>query len=220
MRWCARRGSRLRRSRPWSSVSARIPERRARRFRAGRSRANLTGRTAVVVDNGVATGSTARTFRKAAETLRGRLARTSRTGPCNGPEALCPVSGTFATRGRVPTSLPVGPLQQDSKSMFHRHRGTRAADQPRPASDAPVQRELADSPAPSRACCCPARPAVKVVMPPAPGRPHPVDLWLCGHHHRASRQALAAAGARVYDPTLPAAEASPAGTMTAAPPAR
>src|ERR1019366_1933212 len=28
-----------------------------------------------------------------------RLARTSRTGPCNGPEALCPVFGTLATRG-------------------------------------------------------------------------------------------------------------------------
>ena len=53
-------------------------------------------------------------------------------------------------------------------------------------------------------------------MPPAPGRPHPVDLWLCGHHQRASSQALAAAGARVYDLTLPAAEASPADTMTAA----
>jgi len=57
-------------------------------------------------------------------------------------------------------------------------------------------------------------------MPPGPGRPHPVDLWLCGHHHRASRQALAAAGARVYDLTPPAADASPAGSIRAAPPAR
>jgi hypothetical protein len=36
-------------------------------------------------------------------------------------------------------------------------------------------------------------------MPPAPGRPHLVDLWLCGHHYHASRQALAAAGAQVCD---------------------
>jgi len=32
-------------------------------------------------------------------------------------------------------------------------------------------------------------------MPPVPGRPHPVDLWLCGHHYRASVAALDAVGA-------------------------
>jgi hypothetical protein len=52
-----------------------------------------------------------------------------------------------------------------------------------------------------RACCCPARPVVTVIMPPAPGRPHPVDLLLCGHHFRASQAALTAAGAAVYDDT-------------------
>jgi hypothetical protein len=52
-----------------------------------------------------------------------------------------------------------------------------------------------------RACCCPATPVVSVIMPPAPGRPHPVDLLLCGHHFRVSRAALAAAGAAVYDDT-------------------
>ncbi len=52
-----------------------------------------------------------------------------------------------------------------------------------------------------RACCCPARPVVTVIMPPAPGRPHPVDLLLCGHHFQVSRAALAAAGAAVYDDT-------------------
>jgi hypothetical protein len=50
-----------------------------------------------------------------------------------------------------------------------------------------------------RACCCVARPVVTVVMPPAPGRPHPVDLLLCGHHYRVCRAAVAAAGAAVYD---------------------
>ena len=50
-----------------------------------------------------------------------------------------------------------------------------------------------------RACCCPARPVVRVIMPPIPGRPHAVDLLLCGHHYRISRQVLAAAGATVYD---------------------
>jgi hypothetical protein len=58
-----------------------------------------------------------------------------------------------------------------------------------------------------RACCCPARPQVKVVMPPTAARPNPVDLWLCGHHYRESGAALAAAGADIVDlsPELAAA---------------
>jgi len=52
-----------------------------------------------------------------------------------------------------------------------------------------------------RACCCPARPVVTVIMPPAPGRPHPVDLLLCGHHFRVHQAALTAAGAAVYGNT-------------------
>jgi hypothetical protein len=48
-----------------------------------------------------------------------------------------------------------------------------------------------------RACCCPARPVVIVLIPPGDGRPHTTDLLLCGHHYRASRPALAAAGATV-----------------------
>ena len=52
-----------------------------------------------------------------------------------------------------------------------------------------------------RACCCPARPVVTVVMPPASARRHPVDLLLCGHHYRVCRAALTAAGATVYDET-------------------
>jgi hypothetical protein len=47
------------------------------------------------------------------------------------------------------------------------------------------------------ACCCPARAMVQVVMPPTAARPHETDLLLCGHHYRASRTALAAAGAVV-----------------------
>jgi hypothetical protein len=52
-----------------------------------------------------------------------------------------------------------------------------------------------------RACCCPARPVVTVIMPAGPGRPHRVDLLLCGHHFRACQAALTAAGAAVYDDT-------------------
>jgi hypothetical protein len=50
-----------------------------------------------------------------------------------------------------------------------------------------------------RACCCSARPVVIAIMPPVPGRDHATDLLLCGHHYRASRQALDGAGAHVYD---------------------
>jgi len=53
----------------------------------------------------------------------------------------------------------------------------------------------------ARACCCPARPVVTVVMPPTASRPHPVDLLLCGHHFRVSQAALRVAGAVVYDET-------------------
>jgi len=56
-----------------------------------------------------------------------------------------------------------------------------------------------DPPPPSRACCCPARWVVRVVMPPTAGRPHSVDLLLCGHHYRVSSQALVAAGATVSE---------------------
>lgn len=50
---------------------------------------------------------------------------------------------------------------------------------------------------PTRSCCCPARPAVLVIMPPVPARPHETDLLLCGHHFRASQRALAYAGAAI-----------------------
>lgn len=74
------------------------------------------------------------------------------------------------------------------------------ADGDAPGSGAPPQ---ADIPPDSsvwredRACCCPGQPVVRVIMPPAPGRRHPVDLLLCGHHYRVSRQALTAAEARI-----------------------
>jgi hypothetical protein len=40
---------------------------------------------------------------------------------------------------------------------------------------------------------------VRVLIPPASARPHSVDLLLCGHHYRAYRAALAAAGAVIMD---------------------
>jgi hypothetical protein len=49
---------------------------------------------------------------------------------------------------------------------------------------------------------------VRVVMPPATGRPHETELLLCGHHYRVSRGALAAAHARVDE--LPGSSADAA----------
>lgn len=40
---------------------------------------------------------------------------------------------------------------------------------------------------------------VVAFIPTSPGRPHRTDLLLSGHHYRASREALAAAGATVVD---------------------
>jgi hypothetical protein len=50
-----------------------------------------------------------------------------------------------------------------------------------------------------RACCCPARPVVRVLIPPTAARPHSAALLLCGHHYRMSCGALAAAGAVILD---------------------
>lgn len=50
---------------------------------------------------------------------------------------------------------------------------------------------------PGRACCCPAKAVVQVIMPPTATRHREVDLLLCGHHHHVSRKALAAADAEV-----------------------
>ena len=63
----------------------------------------------------------------------------------------------------------------------------------RPLDDAIAAREDG----PGLACCCPARAAVRVTMPPTQARPRETDLRLCGHHYRASRAALAAAHATV-----------------------
>jgi hypothetical protein len=50
-----------------------------------------------------------------------------------------------------------------------------------------------------RACCCPGRPIVRVVMPPSASRPAPADLLLCGHHYRMHQAALGVAGAIVVE---------------------
>jgi hypothetical protein len=87
---------------------------------------------------------------------------------------------------------------------------------PEPAAPHRPGRVLLDTSAArkaERACCCLAKPAVIAVMPPSPGRLYPTDLLLCGHHYRASRQALAPAmvldlnGVRLDDDAWPEARA-------------
>jgi hypothetical protein len=55
------------------------------------------------------------------------------------------------------------------------------------------------------------------MMPVTSTRPRPVDLWLCGHHYRVSRQALDATGATVVMVTPPSVPAQ-ADAETAATP--
>jgi hypothetical protein len=102
----------------------------------------------------------------------------------------------FRPAGRYGWPFRADPVRQDAQKMFRRRAEASAAEH-RSHANGPGQ-GLRDPLTPALACCCPARPMVKVVMPETPGRSHPVDLWLCGHHYSASRQALAAAGARVY----------------------
>jgi hypothetical protein len=75
---------------------------------------------------------------------------------------------------------------------------------------------ITDPAVPSRACCCPATPAVQVTITPGPGHPRPVDLWLCWHHYRVSLAALKAApkvaGVIVEDPATARGSHGPQGS--------
>jgi hypothetical protein len=118
--------------------------------------------------------------------------------------AECSASAVFAalyslTNPRPTEASKISPTR-------HRHRRRRTGGPPRPGTHQPAGR----SSVPMQACCCPARPMFKVVMPPTATRPHPVDLWLCGHHYRASQAALKSAGAQVYPLATAAHYAIPA----------
>lgn len=81
--------------------------------------------------------------------------------------------------------------------MFGNRSGVTRADRARMAEElAEIGMALR---AGERACCCPARPVIRVIMPATATRPEPVDLLLCGHHYHVSQASLRAAGAAVYD---------------------
>jgi len=96
-----------------------------------------------------------------------------------------------------------------SAKFFHPASGGSA----RPAHIHDDTIEARQAVAPGPACCCPARPVVRVIMPPAATRPHRTELLLCGHHYRASRQALATANATVTK--LPGISGSPLASLVA-----
>jgi hypothetical protein len=85
------------------------------------------------------------------------------------------------------------------RMRFPRRRAKDAGRSPGGRADGTPPDDQADWSPPAalgdRACCCPARPVVRVLIPPASARPHSVDFLLCGHHYRASVPALAATGA-------------------------
>jgi hypothetical protein len=83
-----------------------------------------------------------------------------------------------------------------------RHPAGRGIIPPGPPHDDTIS---ADSPVRlGPACCCPANPVVRVIMPAAATRAGATELLLCGHHYRASRQALADANATVTELLGPA----------------
>ena len=111
-------------------------------------------------------------------------------------------AGTFGISGCELGPFPAGGTLGDAEAMNTRFPQVSQTESARglfsPAAQA--------APGPlDQACCCVARAVVRVVMPPTPGRPHETELLLCGHHYRVSRDALAAARARVEE--LPGAAA-------------
>ncbi|MBS2965030.1 hypothetical protein KGA66_18380 [Actinocrinis puniceicyclus] len=64
---------------------------------------------------------------------------------------------------------------------------------------APAWREFEPLTTTDSACCCCAAPVVMAILPLTEPGGDPADLLLCGHHLRASRVALRAAGAVVFD---------------------
>jgi hypothetical protein len=64
--------------------------------------------------------------------------------------------------------------------FLHKDPGTSAPEASRPPPDPGWLTSWSRE---DRACCCPARPVVRAIIPPAPQRPRPVGLLLCGHHY-------------------------------------
>lgn len=100
-------------------------------------------------------------------------------------------------QGIRPLTPGSAPCERDGVQIFGRHRPVTPADRTRLADQlAEIGMAIGVG---EPACCCPARPVVRVVLPATATRPEPIDLLLCGHHYRDGQRALRAAGAVVYD---------------------
>ena len=194
-----------------------------RQLRGDRTPILLAGRPVIVVDDGMATGSTA-----CAACLVARARGASRVilavpvGSveavaslwCAADEVIClhtpasfsAISEWYDDFSQVSTeevtvllAKAAGSprLEGDRMKMFGHRKTVTRADRVKLAG---ALAGIGMAPGVSeRACCCPARPLVRVMMPATATRPEPVDLLLCGHHYRASQAALHATGASVYD---------------------
>ena len=67
-----------------------------------------------------------------------------------------------------------------------------------PRAEPPTQPRTAIR-AQERSCCCSAPPRFRVVVPAGADRARPTDLLLCGHHYRASKDALERLHVAVFD---------------------
>ena len=92
----------------------------------------------------------------------------------------------MAARFEHPSYL--GKLRRDEELLAAAH-----------AQGEPAARHRPDLRYADRACCCPAPPAVIVVVPASADRPLPTELLLCGHHYRLAQEALAERGDTVLD---------------------
>ena len=85
----------------------------------------------------------------------------------------------------------------NARSLHPSAQNASRSDQPSASGTAAAPAGPAD--VPGRACCCPAKAAVRVLMPATEARPYEADLLLCGHHYRVSRRALAEARAVIFE---------------------
>jgi hypothetical protein len=91
-------------------------------------------------------------------------------------------------------------LGMNARFMF---KGRRAGAQPSVLHDDLIASQAAVQL--GRSCCCPARPVVRVMIPPGDKCQRWADLLLCGHHYRVSLQALLDAKAEITELTAPGA---------------